>query len=199
MHPSLIDGTSSGSASAQALACNLASILSFSSRSTADHLAKSLQLKLKNIGTNSTPTASTSTSTGSSRSCSSSKEMTETTDTNNNASPTQSPTNSLPRLNGTTGLSSLLAVPQKHLSPDSSSKYLLSKEDSITAEDETSDEDLDEKARMRRSSSLKSGKTPPGTPCRKKIVRFADALGLDLAEVRSFLDEIPNVPKSAYK
>ncbi|CAG0914577.1 unnamed protein product [Notodromas monacha] len=52
--------------------------------------------------------------------------------------------------------------------------------------------------RLRRSSSLKSGKTPPGTPGRKKIVRFADVMGLDLAEVRSFLDEIPNVPKSAY-
>jgi len=53
--------------------------------------------------------------------------------------------------------------------------------------------------RIQRSTSLKSGKTPPGTPGRKKIVRFADALGLDLADVRTFLDEIPNVPTSAYK
>lgn len=54
------------------------------------------------------------------------------------------------------------------------------------------------KERFRRSSSLKTGKTPPGTPGRKKIVRFADVLGLDLADVRTFMDEIPRVPKSAF-
>ncbi|CAG9807672.1 unnamed protein product [Chironomus riparius] len=53
--------------------------------------------------------------------------------------------------------------------------------------------------RVRRCSSLKTGKTPPGTPGRKKIVRFADVLGLDLADVRTFLDEVPKVPKSAYE
>jgi hypothetical protein len=53
--------------------------------------------------------------------------------------------------------------------------------------------------RIQRSSSLKTGKTPPGTPGRKKIVRFADVLGLDLADVRTFLDEIPNVPTSAFR
>lgn len=52
--------------------------------------------------------------------------------------------------------------------------------------------------RVRRCSSLKTGKTPPGTPGRKKIVRFADVLGLDLADVRTFMDEIPKVPISAY-
>ncbi|KAF5288270.1 hypothetical protein FQA39_LY04038, partial [Lamprigera yunnana] len=52
--------------------------------------------------------------------------------------------------------------------------------------------------RVRRCSSLKTGKTPPGTPGRKKIVRFADVLGLDLADVRTFLDEIPKIPTSAY-
>jgi protein phosphatase 1 regulatory subunit 3A/B/C/D/E len=46
---------------------------------------------------------------------------------------------------------------------------------------------------------LKTGKTPPGTPGRKKIVRFADVLGLDLADVRTFLDEVPKIPKSAYE
>jgi hypothetical protein len=51
---------------------------------------------------------------------------------------------------------------------------------------------------VRRCSSLKTGKTPPGTPSRKKIVRFADVLGLDLADVRTFLDEIPKIPNSAY-
>lgn len=52
--------------------------------------------------------------------------------------------------------------------------------------------------RLRRCSSLKTGKTPPGTPGRKKIVRFADVLGLDLADVRTFMDEIPKIPTSAY-
>ncbi|XP_044754543.1 glycogen-binding subunit 76A [Coccinella septempunctata] len=52
--------------------------------------------------------------------------------------------------------------------------------------------------KIRRCSSLKSGKTPPGTPGGKKIVRFADALGLDLADVKTFVDEIPKIPTSAY-
>lgn len=52
--------------------------------------------------------------------------------------------------------------------------------------------------RVRRCSSLKTGKTPPGTPGQKKFVRFADVLGLDLADVRTFLDEIPKIPTSAY-
>lgn len=64
------------------------------------------------------------------------------------------------------------------------------------------DDDSEEEERIprvRRCSSLKTGKTPPGTPGRKKIVRFADALGLDLADVRTFLDEIPKVPNSAFE
>lgn len=60
------------------------------------------------------------------------------------------------------------------------------------------DEEDEPPPRVRRCSSLKSGKTPPSTPCRKKIVRFADVLGLDLADVRTFLDEIPKIPNSAY-
>ncbi|XP_072947749.1 glycogen-binding subunit 76A isoform X2 [Epargyreus clarus] len=63
------------------------------------------------------------------------------------------------------------------------------------AEDEAED---DRPQRVRRCSSLKTGKTPPGTPGRKKIVRFADVLGLDLADVKTFMDEIPVIPKSAY-
>jgi len=60
-------------------------------------------------------------------------------------------------------------------------------------------EDEDAKPqRVRRCSSLKTGKTPPGTPGRKKFVRFADVLGLDLADVKTFMDEIPTVPLSAY-
>lgn len=61
------------------------------------------------------------------------------------------------------------------------------------------DEEKEERTpRVRRCSSLKTGKTPPGTPGRKKIVRFADVLGLDLADVRTFMDEIPKIPTSAY-
>ncbi|KOX77482.1 Glycogen-binding subunit 76A [Melipona quadrifasciata] len=41
-------------------------------------------------------------------------------------------------------------------------------------------------------------KLATSTPGRKKIVRFADVLGLDLADVRTFLDEIPKIPNSAY-
>lgn len=61
------------------------------------------------------------------------------------------------------------------------------------------EEEYERPPRVRRCSSLKTGKTPPGTPGRKKIVRFADVLGLDLADVRTFLDEVPKIPKSAYE
>ena len=54
---------------------------------------------------------------------------------------------------------------------------------------------------VRRSTSLKTYKTPPGTPHRKKAVRFADVLGLDLESVRHILnlEEPPTVPPSAMK
>ncbi|EDW99736.1 uncharacterized protein Dyak_GE22922, isoform B [Drosophila yakuba] len=68
-----------------------------------------------------------------------------------------------------------------------------------TTVDTTDDEDDCRPQRIRRCSSLKTGKTPPGTPGRKKIVRFADVLGLDLADVKTFLDEIPTIPKSAFE
>ena len=68
-------------------------------------------------------------------------------------------------------------------------------DDSIEEEEE---EEEERPQKIRRCSSLKTGKTPPGTPGRKKIVRFADVLGLDLADVRTFLDEIPKIPNSAY-
>lgn len=61
------------------------------------------------------------------------------------------------------------------------------------------DEDFVRPQRIRRCSSLKSGKTPPGTPGRKKFVRFADVLGLDLADVKTFVDEVPKIPKQAYE
>ncbi len=79
------------------------------------------------------------------------------------------------------------------------SKEKQKKEDEDELEKDSGGDGNEEKQnRLRRSSSLKTGKTPPGTPGRKKIVRFADVMGLDLTEIRSFLDEIPNVPKSAY-
>ncbi len=47
---------------------------------------------------------------------------------------------------------------------------------------------------MLRTTSLKTGKTP------EKSVRFADLHGLDLADVRHFLDSaLPKVPKSAFR
>ncbi|XP_062605301.1 glycogen-binding subunit 76A-like [Saccostrea cucullata] len=56
-----------------------------------------------------------------------------------------------------------------------------------------------DKAELRKSSSLKAKKTPPGTPSRKKMVRFADALGLDLEDVRHVLnaENPPKIPASA--
>lgn len=57
----------------------------------------------------------------------------------------------------------------------------------------------DEKPKLRKCSSLRSGKTPPTTPGQTKIVRFADIFGLEISEVKVFLDEIPKVPKSAYQ
>ncbi|XP_023946871.2 glycogen-binding subunit 76A isoform X2 [Bicyclus anynana] len=69
----------------------------------------------------------------------------------------------------------------------------------LSTETKVEDEGEDDRPqRVRRCSSLKTGKTPPGTPGRKKIVRFADVLGLDLADVKTFMDEIPVIPKSAY-
>lgn len=72
------------------------------------------------------------------------------------------------------------------------------REESTPVDDDDDDDEVSRIPKIRRSSSLKTGKTPPGTPGRKKIVRFADVLGLDLADVRTFLDEIPRVPNSAY-
>lgn len=69
----------------------------------------------------------------------------------------------------------------------------------VNQETDNIEEDEGRPPRVRRCSSLKTGKTPPGTPGRKKIVRFADVLGLDLADVRTFLDEIPKIPNSAYE
>lgn len=69
----------------------------------------------------------------------------------------------------------------------------------ISTKTQSDEEEYERVPRVRRCSSLKTGKTPPGTPGRKKIVRFADVLGLDLADVRTFLDEVPKIPRSAYE
>lgn len=52
---------------------------------------------------------------------------------------------------------------------------------------------------LRKTTSLKSQKTPPGTPRRKKVVRFADVMGLDLESVIHVLnmDSPPKIPPSA--
>lgn len=83
----------------------------------------------------------------------------------------------------------------------SSAENLPNKEPTTANQSDGDDEIGDEcrPSNIRRCSSLKTGKTPPGTPGRKKIVRFADVLGLDLADVKTFLDEIPTIPKSAYE
>lgn len=72
-------------------------------------------------------------------------------------------------------------------------------DEAMAAENAQLDEDEFKPQRIRRCSSLKSGKTPPGTPGRKKFVRFADVLGLDLADVKTFMDDIPTIPREAYQ
>lgn len=50
-----------------------------------------------------------------------------------------------------------------------------------------------------RSTSLKTHKSPPSSPRRKKIVRFADSLGLDLEAVKMIMQEdLPSIPSSAF-
>ncbi|KAI9555240.1 hypothetical protein GHT06_017755 [Daphnia sinensis] len=86
-------------------------------------------------------------------------------------------------------------------SSQTSSEVTSTKESTPSKEEEDTDnenEDQHNRPRVQRSTSLKTCKTPPGTPGGKKIVRFADALGLDLALVRTFLDEVPHVPQSAF-
>uniref|UniRef100_T1KYP2 Uncharacterized protein n=1 Tax=Tetranychus urticae TaxID=32264 RepID=T1KYP2_TETUR len=52
---------------------------------------------------------------------------------------------------------------------------------------------------MLRSKSLKTELTPPETP-KKKMVRFADALGLKFENIHWISqDELPIIPKSAYQ
>jgi len=57
---------------------------------------------------------------------------------------------------------------------------------------------LDVRPKIRKCSSLKSSTTPTRSSSQRKIVRFADILGLDLSEVKVFMDDVPKVPKAAY-
>lgn len=90
----------------------------------------------------------------------------------------------------------------EHLEIPEDTKIYLSP-DAKENDDETSSSDTSSfyvpPDNIKRSASLKTGKTPPGTPGRKKFVRFADAMGLDLQQIRTFKDEIPIVPPSAFK
>merc|ERR1719318_955715 len=56
-----------------------------------------------------------------------------------------------------------------------------------------------ERPKLRKCSSLKTSRTPPVTPGGRKIVRFADILGLDLSQVKIFSEEIPRIPKAAFE
>ncbi|XP_054286697.1 glycogen-binding subunit 76A-like [Macrosteles quadrilineatus] len=136
----------------------------------------------------------------------------------------QKPNGYLPETEDSVSLSDLLQVLKREISKDSEcteeAKNLVA--DSKTSDDPQTtcpsievrestptqsqevaekDEEFDietKRKNFRRCSSLKSGKTPPGTPGRKKIVRFADVLGLDLTDTKTFQDEVPTVPSSAY-
>jgi len=68
-------------------------------------------------------------------------------------------------------------------------------------DDDDDDDEFDARAIPRRSTSLKTCKTPPGSDRRKKEVRFADALGLDLESIKHIINtsEPPIVPASAVR
>lgn len=67
-----------------------------------------------------------------------------------------------------------------------------------SSDSETNTESEFKYYKPKRASSLKSNRTPPGTP-KSKAVRFADAFGLDLADIRHVfnLDMPPKIPASA--
>jgi protein phosphatase 1 regulatory subunit 3A/B/C/D/E len=86
--------------------------------------------------------------------------------------------------------------PHHRLMPNPSSSFI-SSEPATPLSDKHSDIT---KFRYQRSSSLKTRRTPPGTPA-NKAVRFADAFGLDLTTVKHIFntDCPPTVPASAKK
>lgn len=108
------------------------------------------------------------------------------------------PTNSLPSLlvNVNDKASNIDAVIKRGSSQGSVFDYM-----SADRSDDEDDEFSFDRTQLRKSTSLKTNKTPPGTPRRKKMVRFADAMGLDLENVRHVLnaDAPPKIPASAMK
>lgn len=90
------------------------------------------------------------------------------------------------------------------LSKFETDKFFSIEDPNCSEDTSSSQEDLNlltieaERRKLRKSSSLKTNRTPPTTPGHQKIVRFADILGLDLSEVKVFSDEIPRVPKRAF-
>ena len=74
--------------------------------------------------------------------------------------------------------------------------------DQTARTEEDCEDEFEGVAVPRRSTSLKSGKSPPpGSARQKKEVRFADALGLDLESVKHIMNtkEPPIVPASAVR
>lgn len=83
---------------------------------------------------------------------------------------------------------------------ETESEELNDDEDEEKYVEQDDNEENEQRAPLIRSTSLRTGKTPPNTPERgKKMVRFADALGLEFEYVKLISqDEIPSVPRSAF-
>ena len=83
----------------------------------------------------------------------------------------------------------------------SSHRFALRPRQINVGQSETTEFDYLDARPIRRCISLKTSKTPPGSPHHKKEVRFADVLGLDLASVKHIRnqEDPPIVPDSATK
>ena len=89
-------------------------------------------------------------------------------------------------------------------SPTINNNRKLNHDTSLTSSSEDDDDNLyiEKRSKLKKCSSLKTAKATENGSNRKiskKIVRFADVLGLDLERVKTFMDEIPRVPLSAFK
>lgn len=64
---------------------------------------------------------------------------------------------------------------------------------------EDDDDEFEFKPKLLKTSSFKASKTPPGEVQKRKVVRFADAFGLDLESVRHIMNSEapPDIPSSA--
>ncbi|XP_014669940.1 PREDICTED: protein phosphatase 1 regulatory subunit 3B-like [Priapulus caudatus] len=92
--------------------------------------------------------------------------------------------------------SSLLSPPPGPLFINVADDLMFSGKFPVSPNSPEQDEFCIDRGSLIRSSSLRTAKTPPGTPSRKKAVRFADAMGLDLESVRHILkgDGPPKIP-----